>query len=145
MCTISDIMTRNVLTVSAGSDLDDAAWGLTLKGFSGAPVKDERGNLIGILSKSDLVDPKRRDPGPKRRDTDSDEHQTVEDAMTPLLFAALATDPVSFAVRRMVETGAHRLVVIDAGGALVGILTSMDVLRGLLHGQLNASDFASVA
>jgi CBS-domain-containing membrane protein len=135
MCNISDIMTRKVLTVAAGSDLDDAAWGLTLKGFSGAPVKDEHGSIIGILSKSDLVDPKKRD----RR---SDEHHTVEDAMTPLLFAALATDPVSFAVRRMVETGTHRLVVVDDGGALVGIVTSMDILRGLLDGKIDTGDFA---
>src|SRR5262245_53452238 len=54
MSTVSSIMTRKVLTVAAGADLKDAAWGLTLKGFSGAPVKDESGHVIGILSKSDL-------------------------------------------------------------------------------------------
>ena len=33
------------------------------------------------------------------------------------------------AAKRMVETGTHRLVVVDADGHLVGIVTPMDVLR----------------
>jgi CBS-domain-containing membrane protein len=133
MCTVSDIMTRNVLTVAAEADVDDAAWGFTLKGFSGAPVKDAHGNLIGVLSKSDLVDPEKR--------AGSGRPHTAREAMTPLLFATLTTDSVRFAVRRMVETGAHRLVVLDEGGDLVGIVTPMDVLRGLLAGKVDPRDF----
>jgi CBS-domain-containing membrane protein len=134
MCTVSDIMTRKVLTVAAEADLDDAAWGLTLRGISGAPVKDDQGNLVGILSKSDLIDPARADG--------IGSHHTAADAMTPILFTALATDSVKFAVQRMVETGAHRLVVVDTSGALVGIVTPMDVLRMLLDGKLDPNDFA---
>ena len=134
MCKVEDLMTRKVLTVAAGADADDAAWGLTMKGLSGAPVKDERGNIIGVLSKSDLVDPEKRGP-------EHDEHLTARDVMTPVLFAARASDPIKFAVRRMVETGAHRLVVVDDGGALVGIITPMDVLRGLIEAKLDPRDF----
>jgi CBS-domain-containing membrane protein len=134
MCTVADIMTRRVLTVAAKADLDDAAWGLTLKGFSGAPVRDERGNLVGVLSKSDLIDPVRTDG--------IGGHHTAGDAMTPVLFAAHATDSVKFAVRRMIETGTHRIVVVDEHGALIGIVTPMDVLRGLLEGKLDPNDFA---
>jgi CBS-domain-containing membrane protein len=135
MCKVEDLMTRRVLTVAAEADANDAAWGFTMKGVSGAPVMDERGNLIGVLSKSDLVDPE------KRR---SDERVTARDVMTPLLFAARASDPVSFAARRMVETGAHRLVVVDDGGALVGIITPMDVLRGLVEAKIDPRDFDAI-
>src|SRR5690349_385082 len=98
MCKVADLMTRKVLTVAAEADAQDAAWGFTMKGLSGAPVKDERGNLIGVLSKSDLVDP-------EKRGSAQEERVTARDVMTPLLFAARASDPISFAARRMVETG----------------------------------------
>lgn len=136
MHSVADIMTRNVLTVASDAHLEDAAWGLTLKGFSGAPVKDEHGNVIGVLSKSDIVDPEKTDP--------KAHHHFVRDSMTPLLFAARSTDPVRFAVRRMVETGVHRLVVVDDRGEVVGIVTPIDILRGLLEGKLQAEDFARV-
>jgi CBS-domain-containing membrane protein len=134
MCKVEEIMTRKVLTIAAEADVKDAAWGLTLQGFTGAPVKDEHGNVIGVLSKSDLTDPSRVDP-------DSTAPHTVREAMTPVLFATLATDPVKFAVRRMVETGSHRLLVLDADGKLVGILTPMDVMRGLLDHRIAPGHF----
>jgi len=137
MCKVEDLMTRKVLTVAAEADANDAAWGFTMKGVSGAPVKDERGNLIGILSKSDLVDP-------GKRSSETDERVTARDVMTPLLFAARASDPIRFAARRMVETGAHRLVVVDDGGALVGIITPMDVLRGLVEAKIDPRDFDAI-
>jgi CBS-domain-containing membrane protein len=68
--------------------------------------------------------------------------QTVDETMTPFLFAAVASDPVHFAVRRMVETGSHRLVVIDDDGQLVGIVTPMDVIRALHDGRIKPDDFA---
>jgi CBS-domain-containing membrane protein len=49
---------------------------------------------------------------------------------------------VGFAARRMVESGVHRVVVIDDAGAIVGIVTPIDVLRGLLDGKIDATDFA---
>jgi len=134
MLKVEDVMTRKVLTIDPHADVRDAAWGLSMKGVSGAPVKDEHGNLIGVLSKSDLSDPARM-----HGDSMS---QTVEDTMTPFLFTAKASDPVRFAVRRMVETGSHRLVVLDDDGKLVGIVTPMDVMRAMDTGEMTAEDLA---
>jgi predicted transcriptional regulator len=133
MTKVRDVMNRRVLTIDPHAKLEDVAWGLTMKGVSGAPVKDERGRVIGVLSKSDLADPdKRHGDHPA---------ETAEDAMTPVLFAAKEGDPLRFAVERMVRTGAHRLVVIDDLGALVCIITPMDILRALLEGRAQVGDF----
>src|SRR5947207_9873765 len=109
MLTVDHIMSRKVLTVAADADVRDAAWGLTMRGIAGAPVKDDHGNLVGVLSKSDLLDPEKIDPASRMP-------HSVGDAMTPLFFAARTTDSVAFAVRRMVETGSHRIVVVDDKG-----------------------------
>lgn len=135
MGTVKDIMTSTVTTIPADASPRDAAWSLTLKGLSGAPVQDEHGNVVGVLSKSDLTDPRKFHVEPRCP-------PVASDLMTPVLFAARETDSVRFAVRRMVETGSHRLIVVGDDGALVGIVTPMDVLRGLLDRKIDVQDFA---
>lgn len=129
MTPVSAVMTPRLLTISSAAPLPDAAWGLSLQGIAGAPVTDEQGKLVGVLSRSDLADP-------RALRGDADAPHTVRDAMTPVLLAVRDSDPVSFAVRRLVETGVHRLIVVDAAGAPVGILTPMDVLRATHRGRL---------
>ena len=58
MKTVADIMTRQVLTVTPEEPLQEAALEMVLKGVHGAPVKDENGQLIGILSTTNLIDPR---------------------------------------------------------------------------------------
>jgi CBS-domain-containing membrane protein len=53
--------------------------------------------------------------------------------MTPLVFAIRASDSMMEAVRRMVETGAHRLIVVNDDGKLAGIVTPTDVLKELVR------------
>lgn len=122
--TVEQIMTKQVLTLAPDVDVRDVAWGLTITGIGGAPVQDSDGHVLGIISKSDLADPGRMKPG---------EHETVAEAMTPLLFAIRSSASVMDAVRRMVQTGAHRLVVIDDEGKLAGIVTPMDVLKEMVR------------
>ncbi|MBI3202751.1 MAG: CBS domain-containing protein [Myxococcales bacterium] len=127
MLKVEDIMTRNVMTVAPDTPVDDLAWGLTQKGVSGAPVQDAGGHLLGLVTKSDLADPNR----PNKLHA-----ATVEDVMSPFVFAVNASDPVLDAAQRMVDTGSHRLVVVDAQGHLAGILSTMDVVRALVSGKL---------
>lgn len=131
MCRVDEIMTRNVMTLAPDADVADAAWGLTVKGIGGAPVKDAAGHVLGLVSKSDLVDPARMKAGEKGAPP-----MKVEDVMTPAVFAVRTTDSVRETARRMVETGSHRMLVIDPDGKLAGIVTTMDVLKALVHGDL---------
>ncbi len=118
---VADVMTPAVITVPPGISLSEAAALLAEARITGAPVVTPNGRLLGMLSRSDLVDPRHHRP-----------EATVEDAMTHLLFAVRPSDPAMTAVRLMVVEGIHRVVVIDEHGALVGIVTSMDILRSLL-------------
>lgn len=134
MKTIADIMTPEVLTVSPETPLKQAALEMVLAGVHGAPVKDKSGQVIGVLSTTDLVAHRGPASGAISRDL-----RTVGDAMTPILFAVLASDHAMYGAKRMVETGSHRLVVLDESGKLVGMITPMDVLAALVRGDdLNA-------
>jgi predicted transcriptional regulator len=56
---------------------------------------------------------------------------TVQDMMTPAVFAVSENTPVSRVVSDMLGLRVHRLFVVDQDGTLVGIITTMDVLKHL--------------
>jgi predicted transcriptional regulator len=57
---------------------------------------------------------------------------TVQEMMTPAVFSVSEDTPVSRVVSDMVALRVHRLFVVAEDGTLVGIITTMDVLKHLL-------------
>lgn len=125
MLKVEDIMTRDVVRLSGDMSMDRAAWTLTFDEVSGAPVCDANGNIIGILSKSDLIDPVHGNP----MDT------SVQEAMTDAVWAVSPQAPAIEAVQMMVDKGVHRVVVVNGPGRLAGIVTPMDVMKALLDNK----------
>lgn len=120
-------MTRQVLSLEPLAPLEEAALELRLAGIHGAPVRDQSGQLVGFVSTTDLA----------RQADDSQPPgvKAVEDVMSPVLFAVLSSEHAMYAAKRMVETGTHRLLVIDGDGKLCGIVSGTDFLRALLRGE----------
>ena len=56
MLTVADLMTREVFTLPASLSLDGAAWALMHRGVSGAPVCDDDGKVVGVLSETELLE-----------------------------------------------------------------------------------------
>lgn len=52
---VSDLMTRNPITVHTYDDLAKACALVNRHGFGALPVLDKGGHLVGIISKADLV------------------------------------------------------------------------------------------
>jgi predicted transcriptional regulator len=103
----------------------EAAEILTRHRINGAPVLGHGGRVVGVVSKTDLVDPRRGG---------EEKALLVENLMTRVLFAVRARDPVMQAVRLMVEEDIHRALVVNDDGTLAGIVAPMDIMRGLLKG-----------
>ena len=89
---VRDIMTPDVVTLAASTKLEDAARSMSFHRVSGAPVL-ERGHIVGVISKTDLVDPKNRGAM----------SGTVADLMTRITHAVQPDDPAILAARLMVE------------------------------------------
>lgn len=135
MLTVRDIMTTNVFTVEADASAEEAAWGLTRRHIGGAPVRDSRGNLVGVLSKGDLVNP---EPSQWIKG-----EPTVGDLMNPDVLAVYAEDPALAAAAGMVQRSIHRVVVLDENQKMIGIVTSMDIVKAVAAGRqfaVEASD-----
>jgi CBS-domain-containing membrane protein len=132
MLKVADIMTRDVFTLELGTSIEEAAWAFTRRKIGGAPVRDEKGRVIGFLSRADLVNP-------SWTDWVSPKHATVEDVMNPTVLAVPPEAPAHQAAEGMVALGIHHVMVVDGRSQLVGLVSSLDIVRALA-GTLQAED-----
>jgi CBS domain-containing protein len=136
MTLIRDAMEPSVVWLLRDQSLQEAASVLAHHDISGAPVCDREGNVLGMLTKTDLTEHLARD----------DVDESVERAMTKGALTVSADDPLDRAISLMAFEGVHRLVVLDERGHLAGIITSMDVLRELAgYGRRSSMRVIAVA
>jgi CBS-domain-containing membrane protein len=149
MLTAAEVMSRQVFTLPASLSLEGAAWALMHRGVSGAPVRDDEGNLVGVLSEADLLEARAAITGRAQHASDvgddddaredaaaAMEDRRVADVMTPALVAVGPNEPIREVVDLMIAHGMHRVLVLDDAGQLAGIITTVDVLRELAQGRL---------
>jgi CBS domain-containing protein len=150
--TAADLMVPNPISLRADANVREALVLLTDKGFSAAPVINEAGHPIGVLSRGDLLfhDREKVDylsPGPtyfyeqdlhtskgtpfEGFQVENVDQTRVRDLMTPAIFSVAPGTPVAKVIRDMLALHVHRLFVVDEGGILIGVVTAMDVLRHL--------------
>jgi CBS domain-containing protein len=99
------------------------------RGISAAPVIDEAGRPVGVLSQSDLlVHQRAREENPALAPPDP---MRVRDLMTPTVFAVAPETPAAQLVGDLLALKVHRLFVVDADGVLTGVISAIDVLRRL--------------
>lgn len=123
-----ELMIANPVSLRADATVDEAMALFVDKNIDAAPVIDTSGRPLGVLSRSDLfvhlIEQLRRHGA-----NVSAGGTTVADLMTPTVFAVSLKTPVRQIIKDMVGLHVHRLFVVDDGGALVGVITAMDVLK----------------
>ncbi len=151
--TAADLMTPNPVSIRDVATVPEAVALLVDKGFSAAPVIDEAGRPVGVLSRADIVVHDREKiehlaPIPEyyqkselRTDTgetlewgfqvESPDRTRVRDIMTPVVFSVTPESSAARVVKDMVALKVHRLFVVDPAGVLVGVISALDVLRHL--------------
>ena len=146
--TAADLMMPNPISIRAEAEIAEATALFTAKGITAAPVTDEAGRPIGVVSRSDLMIhehecAKSRNGKPDYffppvfecaetpREARSPVVHTVADLMTPAIFAVSPDAPVQRVISDMVGLHVHRLFVVDEDGILVGVISTMDVLKHL--------------
>jgi CBS domain-containing protein len=129
-------MTTEVVTVTPGMSLKEAARTMTDVGVSGLPVLDEDGRIIGIITEADFLAREAGRSEPRRRrlldalfnEPQVAEAETVEQAMTLDPFVIYPEASLTEAARVMVNHGVKRLPVVDAEGRLAGVISRADVV-----------------
>lgn len=126
---VRDAMTADTMTLHEDDRLARAATDLLVRGVSGAPVVDDGGQVVGVLSTSDLLD--RVVDGAVVVGPD-DEAATVGDVCSRPALSTEADSALRDAADVMRTERVDRLTVMD-GARHVGVLTRTDVLLALLR------------
>lgn len=138
---VEDVMTRDVTTVSPETTLRDVAKTLAEKRIAGVPVVDDERHVVGVVSEGDIVTKEAgADPdsgllgwllagrGPSKL-----EARTAAEAMTAPPVTIEPGRQVAEAARMMTERDVNRLPVVDAEGAVVGIVSRADLVRAFVR------------
>jgi hypothetical protein len=115
---VSEIMNGELFSVGKEDPVDTALRAILLLGITGVPVLDEDGKPLGLVSLRDLVADK---PG-----------TTVGERMTQPPATVPAEARIGAAARILARTRYHRLIVVGNDGRAVGMVSSLDIVRGLL-------------
>ena len=136
---VRDVMTTKVISVKQDTPFTEIATALHQYRVSAFPVVDEAGQVIGVVSESDLL-PKLtlgggEDPMPGMISGILHLHQlekaraiTAADLMNSPAAVASPDDTVEQAAKLMYLRRFKRLPVVDTDGHLIGIVSRADVL-----------------
>jgi CBS domain-containing protein len=158
---VRDVMTKSLVTIGPEETLADLESLLLAKRIGGVPVV-ERGRLVGIVSRSDLVRLLGTEQSIADVQIDSDREYRedafasdevaertaaaaqvaerlarfrVRDAMVSEVASVDAEAPLREVARQLAERRIHRLVVTE-GGRLAGIVSTLDLVRAIAEGRI---------
>jgi CBS-domain-containing membrane protein len=139
---IKEVMTTRVVTVTPSTPFKEAVEVLAAYKVAAAPVVDEDGWVVGVVSEADLLlkEEYPRDQEPRmgerlrhRADQGRSRGTVVRDFMTSPAVVIAQDATVRHAARLLHAKHVKRLPVIDERGRLVGIVSRGDLLRGYLR------------
>lgn len=151
LVTARDIMKTDVVVVHYATPLSEVERVLSENRISGAPVVDEAGHVIGVVSMKDLIEKYTEDPDARPHRVQGfyhvigDEHfaedfasfespieseETAQDVMTAQVHSVTADAGLKDIAHKMVEHRIHRLLVVD-GGKHVGLISTLEILNAL--------------
>lgn len=123
--TASDLMSQPIDSVEANSTLSDAVRVLIDKDVSRLLVT-ENGKPVGIISLSDFVASIAGEMKPKRN--------TVGDVMSDAILVCRGKTPVTSAARAMTSASWRSVLVVDAKGKTLGVVSGRDLLSLVQNG-----------
>ena len=140
-----DIMSRDVVMIPRAMSLQGAARSLARAKVSGAPVVDDYGCCIGVISTTDFMHSVEHDHDSNNKTRvsskplmqswqipeNSIQPCCVEDCMTKDPMLVPPSTRIGELARMMMDAHIHRLIVVDAAQRPIGIVSSIDILAAL--------------
>ncbi|HVK08380.1 MAG TPA: CBS domain-containing protein [Gemmataceae bacterium] len=118
---VRDLMTPNPVSVRRGITVREAAAFLAGRGIGAAPVVNDAGRAVGVLSRSDVL----------LAVTAGVDGAPVREVMTPSVIGVRPNATALEACNQIVRHLVRRVFVLDSEGVPVGVVSTTDLLRGL--------------
>ena len=128
MLKVQDVMSRQVIEVAASLTMREAAEAFSQGDVNSAPVVDEQGHCVGMLSAADFIK--------RERPQSSD---MISSYMSASLRSVAADDSLLHAARVMLKEHIHHLPVLEDERP-IGVLSTMDLVAVLINAVNEADD-----
>ncbi len=149
MLTAAEIMTKEVITVKKETTVRELAELFTAYRIGSIPVVDDAGDLIGIVSETDLVEQDRNFHIPTvislfdwviylesekkfEKELKKMTAQTVAEIYTQEVETVAPSTPISDVADVMSRKRIHAVPVVDEG-RIVGIVSRIDLIRTMIR------------
>jgi len=145
-----DLMSDNPISVRDDASVQEAIALMTDRGFSAAPVIDDSGRAVGVVTVTDILihdreyvrylkiadvtvpaDLSEYSSMPDDMGIEVVDRTAVSEIMTPTVFTVRPQTKTVEVVEMMIAHQVHHLFVADDDGTLVGVISMGDILRKL--------------
>ncbi len=147
MLKAKDIMTKDVITVSPSTTIQELASILTDNKISGCPVVNERMEIVGIVTENDLINQQKRlhiptiirlfdafimleGPGKIEKELKRMAATMVSEICTKDVITVSEETPIEEIATIMSEKKVHLIPVVE-GRNIKGIIGKMDLIKGI--------------
>ena len=138
---VKDLMEKEVLTVKADDLVEDLLDALVGKHIHGAPVVDDSGELIGMVSQLDIYFGSMTRSGEEVSGSSSENkaHLKVGEIMTAPAVSVGESAKISDLCKMMHKLRIHRVPVVRQH-KVIGVISSLDICAAVARGDdLSAS------
>jgi CBS domain-containing protein len=122
---VEDVMVKEPLTVSEDDSIYDLVGLFLSHHYHGFPVVNAGGKLVGTVRDVEVI------AMFATRDPFVGEYRKVRDIMHTPPFVISPSDTVQKAAIKMFKDGTRFLVVTGEGGSVLGVVTRIDLIRGI--------------
>jgi CBS domain-containing protein len=144
-----DLMMSNPVSIRDTATIAQLVAMLIERGISGAPVINEAGRPVGVVSQADVLMhdreryqhvfsqaatlPESDQAAPRSAGAEGIDGTLVQEIMTPIVFSVSLNAPAEEVIAELVRMKVHRVFVVDKDEALVGVISPLDVLRAMME------------
>jgi CBS domain-containing protein len=126
---VADLMQTELESVAPDMTVAQAVIRLSDAHVHGVPVVDTGGQIVGVLTTTDVLNAAAETAGSEDRERLFDQ-TTVEEIMTPRPMTVDPDTDVKEAAQQMLYLEVHRLFV-EHDGQLMGVISQSDIVRAV--------------
>lgn len=151
MLTAKELMSTSVITVTGETSVRELAKILSDNNIGGAPVVDDQGEVVGVVTESDLIDQNKKvhiptvvaildsfifleSPEKMEKELTKMAGSKVEDIFADEVITVQQDTPLDEVATLMAEKKVHTLPVLDEK-KLVGVIGKSDIIRTIAQGK----------
>jgi CBS domain-containing protein len=128
--TVEDVMSHPAVTVMDSDNLGTATTQMAKAGLKRLPVVNKDGKLVGMLSRLDVLrEVARTEPvDHSKGQLPPQVGRLVRDIMTSDIPMVNQDEDLSAIIEKFARSDSHRLIVVDAQGKAIGLISDSDVV-----------------